>query len=1047
MPKKNITKKRQLNSSLESNFKLFNFIVKYVFQYPNFGDLIKDIKENCGESVFISKSDISQIADYLRRRGQFNLISEEDLVRYDRNIQSYLENINREREQKINLKYFQYFAILFSEIYLDYFTNKPYEFIKAFNEFFKEDLLAQDKNPFDFRKIAFFMATGSGKTIISHFNFYQFFQYKPFKPNSILYITPSEILSYQHYQELTKSGIPATLYIESPNSLSSKDKVLVIEITKLVEEAQGEGLSIPIDEFVTPNLIFVDEGHKGQKSEEKKWASIRNKLGENGFTFEYSATFAQILDPKKKEIFEEYCNSIIYDYSYKYFYYDGYGKNFHTFNISKDTERTVDKNYFSEVMFVANLILFYMQLSKYLKDHETAKEYNIEKPLWLFVGSSVTGEREESDVITIVKLINKFLKDRKWAEELIDKILSKQTGLKNQYGEDIFSFRGLPQKGEVDYEDIVRIVFNGTGPLKLAEIKNASDEITLRTGENSPFGLIKVDEINKLSKLLNQESIEVESDRISNPIFDSLRNEKDSSINILIGAKKFIEGWDTWRVSSLGLMNFGKNPGPQIIQLFGRGVRLRGKHFSLKRSGDEKVSHLETLYVLGIKADYLLRFLESIKKEEVEIEQETLQIPIIEQYKEKWSELFIPKTEHIQRNFFNKVIKLTADPNIRVEINLYPRLQTVAATHQRNGISDAELDYHSNNLNSKFSKLVGHLDAQYILSEILTFKQTNNLWNLQFNTKTLLDILKNKELYSIYAPDELLEIKSYEDILYLQRIAVMILKKYITRFYNLHLSKWEQSNSSYVPLSKHEPLAPFIKDSQLCYNVSLRKNHDDFKDFLEKIKEILRDFENEWKKDDSRILPRIYFDRSLFLPLLIKPTDKIKDIILSISPVPLNEGEEKCVQYIKNYLDSKPRELENFEIFFLRNFPRIGIGFQLPTERFYPDFILWIKHKNDRTSQAIVFIDPKSAYYADEEKIQFAKTLKEIQRELNSKTMKPFVLEAFIISVNSIEELRKFRKTTKTKEEFESENVLFLNDEDFPEKIFKKVLSQLKTLS
>ena len=49
----------------------------------------------------------------------------------------------------------------------------------------------------------------------------------------------------------------------------------------------------------------------------------------------------------------------------------------------------------------------------------------------------------------------------------------------------------------------------------------------------------------------------------------------NSSINILIGSKKFSEGWNCWRVSTMGLMNIGQSEGSEIIQLFGRGVRLK----------------------------------------------------------------------------------------------------------------------------------------------------------------------------------------------------------------------------------------------------------------------------------------------------------------------------------------------------------------------------------------------------------------------------------------------------------------------------------------
>jgi hypothetical protein len=50
-------------------------------------------------------------------------------------------------------------------------------------------------------------------------------------------------------------------------------------------------------------------------------------------------------------------------------------------------------------------------------------------------------------------------------------------------------------------------------------------------------------------------------------------NNKDSQLHVLIGSRKFTEGWSSWRVSTMGLLNMGKGEGSQIIQLFGRGVR------------------------------------------------------------------------------------------------------------------------------------------------------------------------------------------------------------------------------------------------------------------------------------------------------------------------------------------------------------------------------------------------------------------------------------------------------------------------------------------
>jgi len=74
----------------------------------------------------------------------------------------------------------------------------------------------------------------------------------------------------------------------------------------------------------------------------------------------------------------------------------------------------------------------------------------------------------------------------------------------------------------------------------------------------------------------------VRTDEFSPSLFDAV-NARDSAVNFLIGSRKFTQGWSCWRVSAMGLLNIGVNEGTQIIQLFGRGVRLKGKEYSLKR--------------------------------------------------------------------------------------------------------------------------------------------------------------------------------------------------------------------------------------------------------------------------------------------------------------------------------------------------------------------------------------------------------------------------------------------------------------------------------
>ena len=183
------------------------------------------------------------------------------------------------------------------------------------------------------------------------------------------------------------------------------------EITKLVLEKKGEGESVPVEAFDGDNLVFVDEGHKGSGGE--AWRAVRDALGEKGFTFEYSATFGQALTAARDDaLTAEYGKAIAFDYSYRYFYGDGYGKDFHILNLQDDTtgEQT-DK------LLLANMLSFYEQQLVFERRADELSAYNLDKPLWVFVGSSVNAVRTERPVArratcsTVVRFLHKFLTD------------------------------------------------------------------------------------------------------------------------------------------------------------------------------------------------------------------------------------------------------------------------------------------------------------------------------------------------------------------------------------------------------------------------------------------------------------------------------------------------------------------------------------------------------------------------------------------------------------------------------------------------------------
>jgi superfamily II DNA or RNA helicase len=946
-------------------------------------------------------------------------IDENTLLKYDENIKEYLEKINQLREDKIILKYFQYMAVLFTEIFLDKFTHSRQEFLYELNQFLQgykrevTDISFDEFTEEDLNKIAYWMATGSGKTLIMHINFYQFMKYRPFNPENIILITPNEGLSKQHYEEATKSGIVCKLYDGNLTSLSEligTEGLLIIEITKFVEEKKGEGVTIPVEAFEGKNLVFVDEGHKGQITEERKWKSLREAISSGGFTFEYSATFGQILG--NEEILEEYSKSIIFNYSYKYFYFDGYGKDFYVFNV-KSTGLS-EGDYRNKVL-VANLLSYYEQLRLFEESKNLAREYNLEKPLWIFVGTSVSGKGLNSDVLNIVKFLQKVIDEEEWLKTEIEEILNGR--VLNRDGKDIFEnkFHYLREHG-YDIFDVYNIIFGGRGSFKIFEIKNAEGELGLKIGENDYYGVINIGDIGKFKKLLDKEGISVERDSISSSLFEKIKQE-NSPINILIGSKKFIEGWDTWRVSSMGLLNIGKSEGPQIIQLFGRGIRLKGKNLSLKRSGEPRVMPLETLNIYGIKADYLDKFLEAIQKEEIEYE--IINIPIEVMEKERWENRLYKLTVDKSKKYESEVFSFLKETTyLSVKLDLRPKLKTFEGLEK---IEETKAEERAKRIPEEITEL---LDWDNIYLKLNEFRIQKGYTNFIFDKATLRNYITSGN-YKLLLEDKDLILNDFGKISEIENLVILILKKYLDQYYKQSFKSWEAKNVELTAIGVKDEDIPYEKGG---YEIYVDKNKSRI---IASIKKLISDIK-KLMLDDARILPRVYFDKHLYVPLLLE-----SDEIDRISPPGLVKSEKEFVINLKEYLrkNKDKKFLRDKEIFLLRNLSRTGVRFFI-LNNFYPDFILWIK--NDK-SQRIVFIDPKGLMHIRDlshEKIQLHNEIKNLEKALNNPNV---ILDSYILSITPYDELIKGLTKPPKKEDYIKENVLFLEDENCFDYIFRNI--------
>ena len=997
------------------------------------------------------------VTNLLRNRGTKCAVDPPDLERYDTNIRRHLAHINRLRTRPVVLKYFQHLALLYGEIYLDAWFHRRATLLAELNAFVRErniDKLPGEPVDAEFTeaelsKLAYWMATGSGKTLLFHVNYLQFRQYaREAKQliDNILLITPNENLSAQHLDEMAESDIPCARFsLESSGlELARADAVRVLEITKLVTEKKGSGLSVPVEAFEGFNLIFVDEGHKGTGSEAQTWRERRQALAATGFTFEYSATFGQALDAAKSDaVTDEYAKSILFDYSYKYFFGDGFGKDFHILNIKDyEDEESV------YMLLLANLLSFYEQRAFFHASGNTLRDYLIEPPLWLQICSRVSAKNAE--IVTVLKFLARFtLNQRDWAVKRLTKVLAGKSGIELD-GERTDLFAGhLPWlRGRRQSQDAAKVYYDilsrvcqvaVPGELEIKAIKSAKGEVGLRvSGSQVYFGLLNIGDVSGFKKVLEKEAPElaVGEDALTDPLFPEVKMSS-SKVNLLIGAKKFMEGWSSWRVSNIGLLNVGVSEGSEIIQLFGRGVRLKGRDFCLKRSdalsGIHHPKHLkllETLNIFAVRANYMARFRDYLEREGVDtggyVE---MDLPLWTNEAFLKADLYRPRIA-ADRKFADEcevVLELDAEAKVRLDLTTKVRSYT---SSQAGGIHETIAQVgHSGRLDTHTLTL---LDWRLIHLDLVNYKRSQGYRNLTIprDLPRNFFVAEDPAMYELSAPDEWRQPKSRDAIEHLQQAATAVLCKYMDAYCKMHRQRWESEHMSYEPLTVHD-------DNFQPYRVSVPRSDPvlvkTICEIVDEAKKLSKRPKPEklYAGEHAYELPNLHFDRHLYQPLLI--ARKGKEAAVRSSPPGLNEGEKQFLEDLRDYWKAElSGKMKGKELFVLRNLGRgKGIGF-FESRGFYPDFILWIKEPK---RQRIIFAEPHGMMlehgHLHSEKVGLHKRLREHSKAALGKAgLKHLEVDAAVISVTSYDVLAKVGLkedgSQYTREEFTSERVLFM---------------------
>ncbi|GAA7935579.1 DEAD/DEAH box helicase family protein [Helicobacter pylori] len=471
-------------------------------------------------------------------------------------------------------------------------------------------------------RLAFYMATGSGKTIVI-IKLVELLSVAMgmglIHKKNIMFFSANENLIKQFEKEIEKynrgKDFPKQIdfknlkevthqdFHRAPKGFFEKIALFYYRADLMSDEESKENLLNYKDYWDNgENYVILDEAHKGNKSESKRQA-IFSLLSLKGFLFNFSATFTEESD----------LITSVYNLSVGEWVKLGYGKesvllkknNLNAFKESKDLN---DRE--KEIALLKALLLLGMQ-----------KRYKIEgyfhDPLMLVFTHSVNVENSDAEIFfkTLARVIenddgNDFLKAKEdLLEEIKDPEFLFSANKDKDYKVKVFEeglksmdFKGL--KEEVFYANSghIEVIINPKNNQEIAFKLNTSDKV---------FCLIKIGDITEwiCEKL---KSVKVVSKNLSFKEESYFSQIDKSSINILVGSRTFETGWDSTRPSVILFLNIGLDDDAKklVKQSFGRGVRIESLKNQRQRLAyldiDEAIKEnlkpnaamLETLFVI-----------------------------------------------------------------------------------------------------------------------------------------------------------------------------------------------------------------------------------------------------------------------------------------------------------------------------------------------------------------------------------------------------------------------------------------------------------------
>ncbi|GAA7194130.1 DEAD/DEAH box helicase family protein [Helicobacter pylori] len=833
-------------------------------------------------------------------------------------------------------EFYAFYQEHYSFAHCDFTNKKLNSLLKAY--FKVEDHCVSFENFIN--RLAFYMATGSGKTIViiklvELLSVAMGMGLVPKK--NIMFFSANENLIKQFEKEIEKynRGKDFSKQIDFKNlkKVTHKDfhhasKGFFEKITLfyyradlMSDEESKENLLNYKDYWDNgENYVILDEAHKGNKSESKRQA-IFSLLSLKGFLFNFSATFTEESD----------LITSVYNLSVGEWVKLGYGKESvllkkNNLNAFKDLKDLNDRE--KEIALLKALLLLGMQ-----KRYKTEGYFH--DPLMLVFTHSVNVKNSDAEIFfkTLARVIenddeNDFVKAKEdLLEELRDPEFLFSANKDKNYKVKVFKeglksmdFKGLKEEVFYASNGHIEVIINPKNNQEIAFKLNTSDKVfcLIRIGDITEWIHEKLKSVKVVSKNLSfkEESYFSQIDR--------------SSINILVGSRTFETGWDSTRPSVILFLNIGLDDDAKklVKQSFGRGVRIESLKNQRQRLAyldiDEAIKKdlkpnaamLETLFVIPTNHASLEAILKIQKESENRGEN-----------RGSWREIKLEKTP-IKHDLFVPCYRKEPTSILKISPN---------ASFKMSEKNFKDLKEYFNLMSEKHFILKHEIYDPKDYTQLKEMIQTKHFkkvstWHYK-DLDYMIAEIKGKLYPNQKVPKDEFNALDNEKIVHFKRIKVKADKQEA-------LIKTIQEVKEYAPLDK-ETLRIKIAQGEIDpYDTEKHKQDKTF------------------KVDDAELLK---LKEHYYTPLIkAKDCDWLKHVVKVKSEIDFLQelqDQETTKTLQANYdfwaFSKIDEHLDNLFI------PYIDGAAE---RRFFPDFIFWLQ-KGD--TQIICFIDPKGTKISD----------------------------------------------------------------------------------